>query len=372
VGVPLVTGGIAMNDWHNVLPHSPCPICGKPDWCRISTDGAWAICRRVDTGGGMHKQDKGGADYWLYRLDGGSQQPRPAVEVCLPSSPVCADTGTLDRVYRTLLDALPLTPSHRQALRQRGLADAEMLRRRYRTFPLQGRTALAQRLVQHLGADLCARVPGFYVAEQDGRRWWSLAGAAGLLIPVRNLDGHIVALKVRADVPGDGPKYTTVSSTKHGGPSPGAPVHVPLSAGVRGDTVRLTEGELKSDIATALSRLLTISVPGVAMWCKALPLLQHLQARQVLLAFDADWRSNPHVAYALGQAAFALVKAGYEVQVEDWDPALGKGVDDLLAAGHTPGQQSSALAFGAGLRGHARAWTGQLRTVAAEEIPPWH
>jgi len=133
----------------------------------------------------------------------------------------------------------------------------------------------------------------------------------------------------------------------------------------------LTEGELKADVATALSGLLTVSIPGVAMWRKALPVLQHLQARQVLLAFDADWRSNPHVAYALGQAAFALVKAGYEVQVEDWAPTLGKGVDDLLAAGHTPGQQSSALAFGAAVRGQARPWTGRLPTIAAEEVPPW-
>lgn len=360
-----------MSHWHDVSRHTPCPVCGKPDWCRISADGAWAICRRVDTGGGMHKQDKGGAEYWLYRLDGSSLQPRPAVEAPPPSRAACADTGTLDRVYRALLDALPLVPFHRQALRQRGLADAEIFRRRYRTFPRQGRAALAKHVVEHVGHDICAHIPGFYVAEQGGRRWWSLAGAAGLLIPVRNLDGHIVALKVRADVHGDGPKYTTVSSTKHGGPSPGAPVHVPLYAGGRGDTVRLTEGELKSDIATALSRLLTISVPGVAMWGKALPLLQHLQARQVLLAFDADWRSNPHVAYALGHAAFALVKAGYEVQIEDWDPALGKGVDDLLASGHIPGQQSSALAFGAAVRGQARSWTGRLPTIAAEEVPPW-
>jgi hypothetical protein len=216
-----------------------------------------------------------------------------------------------------------------------------------------------------------AQVPGFYVAEQDGRRWWSLAGAAGLLIPVRSLDGHIVALKVRADAPGGGPKYTTISSAKHGGPSPGAQVHVPLSESVRGDTVRLTEGELKSDIATALSRLLTISIPGVAMWRKALPVLVGLRSQQVVLAFDADWRSNPHVAHALGHTAFALVKAGYEVQVEDWAPALGKGIDDLLAAGHTPVRQSSALAFGAAVRGQTRTWTGQLPTIAAEEVPPW-
>src|SRR5262249_29823230 len=127
-----------------------------------------------------------------------------------------------------------------------------------------------------------------------------------------------------------------------------------------------------ADIATALSGLLTISIPGVAMWRKALPIVQYLQVRQVLLAFDADWRTNPHVAQALGQAAFALVTAGYAVQVENWDPALRKGIDDLLAAGHPPVRQSSALAFGAAVRGHTKTWTGHIQTVAAEEVPPWH
>src|SRR5262249_29587763 len=161
---------------------------------------------------------------------------------------------------------------------------------------------------------------GFYIAKRDGQCWGSIAGAAGLLIPVRNLDGPIVALKVRANDPGDGPKYTTISSAKHGGPSPGAQVHVPLHDGPYGDTVRLTEGELKADIATALSGLLTVSIPGVALWRKVLPVLQLLQPRQVRLAFDADWRTNPYVARALAHGAFALVKAGYAVQVEDWNP----------------------------------------------------
>ena len=67
-----------MQTWHDVSRHTPCPICGKPDWCRVSTDGTWAICRRANTGSGLHKRDKGGAEYWLYRLDGGSLQQRPA------------------------------------------------------------------------------------------------------------------------------------------------------------------------------------------------------------------------------------------------------------------------------------------------------
>jgi hypothetical protein len=315
--------------------------------------------------------DKAGADYWLYRLDGGSRQQRPAVEVPTLSSPACAAPGTRDRIYRALLDALPLTPSHRQALRQRGLAESEIIRRHYRTFPIAGRAALATRIVAWWSADVCAQVPGFYVAEREGRRWWSLAGAAGLPIPVRDLDGRIIALKVRADDPGAGPKYTTISSAKHGGPSPGAQVHVPLHDGQPSDTIRLTEGELKSDVVTALSGLLTISIPGVAMWRKAFPVIQSLGLQRVLLAFDADWRVNPHVAQALGQAAFALVKASYEVQVEVWGPGLGKGIDDLLAGGCMPQLQSVALAFGVLVRGQARAWTGPFQTAAAEEIPPW-
>ena len=360
-----------MRHWHTVSRHTPCPICGKPDWCAVSADGAWALCRRVGTGDGLHKRDKGGADYWLYRRDGGSLQHRPAIDLPTTSTPACADTDTLGRVYRTLLDALSLAPSHRQSLRQRGLADAEILRRHYGTLPLEGRAALAKRVVDWWGGDVCAQVPGFYVAERNGQRWWSLGGAAGLLIPVRNLDGDIVALKVRADAPGHSPKYTTVSSAKHGGPSPGAQVHVPLQDGPRGETIRLTEDEIKADLATVWSGLLTVSVPGVAMWPKALPVLEALQPQRVLLAFDADWRTNPHVAQALGQAALALVTAGYAVQVEAWEPALGKGIDDLFAAGHTPVQHSTALAFGASLRGQARVWTRSLSTIAAEEVPSW-
>jgi hypothetical protein len=282
-----------MRTWQAVSRREPCRICGKTDWCTTSLDGAWALCRRMDTGAGFHKVDKAGADYWLYHLDAAAPAPRPVLDIPYHPMTQCADPSALDHGYRALLTALPLSSAHRQALRQRGFADTEILRRGYRTFPRTGRAALAKQLVERVGAATCAQIPGFYVAERDGRRWWSLAGAAGLLIPVRDLDGHIVALKVRADDPSDGPKYTTISSTKHGGPSPGAQVHVPLSSGQHGDTVRLTEGELKADVTTALSGILTIAMPGVSMWSKTLPVLQSLRPQRVLLAFDADWRTTP-------------------------------------------------------------------------------
>ena len=77
----------------------------------------------------------------------------------------------------------------------------------------------------------------------------------------RDLQTRIIALKVRADG-GDGPRYSSVSSYNHGGAGAGAHVHVPVFDGDC-TIVRVTEGELKADVATVLSGILTLGLPGV-------------------------------------------------------------------------------------------------------------
>ena len=173
----------------------------------------------------------------------------------------------------------------------------------------------------------------------------------GLLIPVRDVDGRIVALKIRADQAGDGPRYTTLSSKKHGGPGPGAQCHVPLHPGLATDVVRITEGELKADVATVLSGVLTLGIPGVAQWRMALPILEAFQPKTILLAWDADWRRNPAVACSLADAAQELTQQGYHVQFEYWCPDQGKGIDDVLSAGHVPERRHWTYALAAKTRG---------------------
>ena len=237
-------------------------------------------------------------------------------------------------------------------------------------MPLRGRAALARCLVDRFGTDTCAQVPGFYLAERGGRHWWSWAGSDGLLIPVRDLDGLIVALKVRRDAASEGPKYSTISSVKYAGPGPGAPPHVPLHDLPRGDTVRLTEGELKGDCATAISDLLTISVAGVTAWRTVLPVLDALQVRHVLLAFDSDWRTNAHVARAIGELGDHLLQAGYSVEVEDWYPTQAKGIDDLLAAGLTPTRRQSFFVYAIDVRGHCATTIAKALAVQTEQYAP--
>jgi Domain of unknown function (DUF3854) len=322
--------------WRRVNRKQPCPICGKPDWCRISADGQWAICRRLDTGEGHRKVDKVGVDYWVYHFHG---DQTPTLMPLIPPSKAPAERapdGVLDQVYRALLQSLSLSPQHKAQLTHRGLCDRDIAFRQYRSLPRQGRAALAKRLVEEFGETICTRIPGLYIHEENQPRWWSLAGAPGLVIPVRNAAGQIIALTVRRDDPEAPSRYSAISSTKYHGPSPGAPIHIPLMTSEATSVIRLTEGVLKADIATTLSGLHAIGLPGVSMWASALPFLKTLPHPVIRLAFDMDASRNLQVAMALRQTARRLRAEGMAVQLEVWDEADGKGIDDLLAAGQTP------------------------------------
>jgi hypothetical protein len=229
-----------------------------------------------------------------------------------------------------LLGALPLSAAHREALRCRGLNCAEIDGRGYGTLPIPGRARVAVELRQRFG-DAVVRVPGIVTRERDGRRYLTIAGAAGLLIPVRDVTGRIVALIVRRDGDSGGPRYVYLSSRAAGGPGPGAPIHVPRGATVPCPTVRVTEGVLKSDIAQAMTGLPTLGLPGVATWRPALPIISELGAHTVRLALDMDAAEKAPVARALAALAAALDAEGLAVELERW-PAPHKGIDDALAA----------------------------------------
>src|SRR5215207_6388067 len=237
--------------WLPVTEESPCHVCGKSDWCSVSADGKKAICRRKDGGAGVRRTDKSGQEYWLYELNG-YRELISSEDVWQQDGEVLekANPQTLDQVYGALLDRLVLSHAHRQDLHRRGLTEAGIKRSGYRTLPMKGREELARSLVEDFGAELCSQVPGLY--EKEAGRW-SVAGATGMLVPVRDIEGRIVALKIRADEAGEDSKYTYLSSTKYGGPGPGSQVHVPLHDDLELNVVRLTEGELKADVATALA-----------------------------------------------------------------------------------------------------------------------
>jgi hypothetical protein len=321
-------------DFREATHADPCPVCKKPDWCRVAEDGSVCCCRRV-AADGEERTDKDGAIYYVHQLAAGANghATAPPRFTLADGGGERADPDTLHRVYAALLDQLPLDPHHVDGLRARGLK-GDLKAAGYRTLG-RGRWTAVRALIDAGLEEHLPRVPGFFV--QDGKRgpYWTVGGASGLLIPIRDVKQRVVALQVRADFPGEGPLYSFVSSKKRGGSSPGAPVHVPLFDGDRA-TVRVTEGALKADVATALSGLLTIGLAGVNGWPRAAALLKRLGAKTARVAFDADARHNPNVAAALRQLMRGLRSEGFVVELERWREEDGKGIDDLLAAGQRP------------------------------------
>jgi hypothetical protein len=313
---------MSQTSFSEVKRNDPCPICNKPKWCSISADKHFIICRHEVNGAVKIKKDKNGSEYFVHLYPGVDAFP-PTKKSSGPKIKMedvpRAHPDDLHKVNTALLANLTLSEPHKQNLIQRGLVEAEIIRRQYKTLPIMGRQSVAKKLIGELGEELCKTVPGFIKKAPD--KDWTLAGAAGILIPVRDVKGRIIALKTRVDKPLNDQRYFYVSSYKYGGPGPGNPVHVPafFDEVYQGAIVRVTEGELKADVAQVLSGTLTISVAGVQSWQTAFPVLSALDARIVVIAFDKDARGNKNVGACLRAFADAVLKNGYKMEVETWN-----------------------------------------------------
>jgi hypothetical protein len=315
----------------------PCPVCGRPDWCLIARAGRYAVCMRVESDRPARSRSGG----WVHRLDtshsaGAWSDPPPAPATS--PAPV-ASLERRDRVYRRLLQAAPLSARHRLELEARGYSPDELRCRTYGSLELRGRARLARRCAE--GADDLAGVPGFWVAEQDQRPYWTLAGPPGLLIPCLDPNKKVRGLRIRPDCPDRaGGKYVWLSSkTKPGGVGSGLHCHVAqptFPPRVEGE-VWVVEGEIKADLAAERLGSLTVSIPGVAAWGLALEDLGLLLpcGGTVVVALDADWRENSQVHQAVWGLAQACTGLGYRVEVALWE-MTHKGLDDLLQAGLRP------------------------------------
>ncbi len=321
--------------WVDVTPRHKCPVCGGDSWCQVARDGATVLCKRVE--GGREKRTRDGVAYFVHQLNGAAPRSEPE-SMHNHAHRDRAPVAVRDRAYRTVLAHLTLEAHDRDALLRRGLDAASIEANGYRTMPERDRAALARAVLEAVGETAAGGVPGIaWRTPDDGgaRGWWSFAGSPGVLIPVRDVEGHVVALKVRRRDPlGDGPRYLYVTSAKHGGASAASVVHVPVAArALRGTSERLiiTEGELKADVSTALLGEPVVSIPGVGAWASGVDAAHAWGVRSVAVALDMDASANRHVAAAVRCIVDTLRAEGVSAAVWRWDPRF-KGLDDYLSA----------------------------------------
>lgn len=82
--------------WKRVTRQRPCPVCGKPDWCAISSDGSAVLCQRVEDGAVRRVGEAG----WLHRLGtAGGYVPSQVRTVHVSASVLPPDLTELVRRY---------------------------------------------------------------------------------------------------------------------------------------------------------------------------------------------------------------------------------------------------------------------------------
>lgn len=314
--------------FERVSAREPCAVCGHDSLCLVSRDGGTVLCGRIQSD---RPRPNALGDLWVH-MRGAPRGPRIA-RTPPPPRPISerASAAHRDAFYRALLGHLRLWDMDLAALQRRGLSEQAITRGLYRTLPAGGREELA-RAMAHLDPSPLGvpSVPG--LVRTDRVR---VVGPPGLLIPVCDPEGRIVAIKIRLRTD-DGPRYVSLSSRFHGGASAEAALHVPVRAksllDAGADVLIVTEGELKADVITELSGTPCVSVPGVGAWRLALAAVDRWATPGgVILAFDMDRFTSPAVDKAHRALCEALLARDRRVRSARWD-RRHKGLDDHLAA----------------------------------------
>lgn len=328
-----------MGDRQRVSSENPCPICGRPDWCVLFSDGG-VNCTRLDGPRSIEKQDAHGNTYWVHPP--ASDRPMPTFQPAPAPTAARADADKLDRVYRALQGQMSLSTEHQSALAARGLSAAAIQAYGFKT--MHGAASVRATVAQHL-ADLFsfwAAVPGLYAHENGAPR---LAASSGLMIFGSNLKGQLVSVQLRLDEakPGES-RYRWFSSARHGGPGPGAPATFWRPAKAVPGVVRICEGAFKAIVSAERTGIPAIAAgAGVGSMASNLveEMLRELQPATVLFTPDQDF-FKPEVAQrirsVLGRLQYLQQQLGFELLVETWGADLAaadrpKGVDDALLGG---------------------------------------
>lgn len=245
-----------------------------------------------------------------------------------------ADPRLRDVIYRRILERLPLSGTHRSEILQRGFHKEDIEKIPFGSLLSGPRTGLVERIAFDIPARELEGIPGLYL---DKYGHWTLTGSPGLLIPVQDEKSRIIALQVRPDEAKEGGRYRWVSSNgKPGGTGSGAPAGVvlPEKAATMGGRVWLTEGFFKALALSQKTGEAVVWIAGVGMVQAALEPLSRLDPSEVLLAFDADWKTKDSVHIALFNAVGIIGTAlGVPTQAVTWEIEKGKGIDDALLSG---------------------------------------
>ena len=348
---------IAINGFCRVTKYRPCRVCRKPDWCGYSTDEQTTICMRISNGSKGTSRN-GGNIFHHNRLflvasaRTNRKQAPPPIEI--------APIEIRNAVYKELIRRSPALKYYSQlidgpgGLLSRGLREAAM--QTYGALPRtqKERVSLARTLNKFVSVRFpeyehrstrvpLIGVPGFYQDEAGNIQLWGPHdyNMPLLVIPYRDEQNRIQACQLRlhrSDLHTAEKKYRWLACPfPFRGTSSGTPIHCTFKpAGLPpGNTVIVTEGALKGDVLVSLRpKARVIATSGVS--CSHAEIIHTARPYNALIAFDADYKTNPAVALQLARLIAAReqdIVAHHlktTTRIVTWQKY--KGIDDAILA----------------------------------------
>lgn len=312
----------AINGFCRVTKYRPCRVCRKPDWCGYTADEQTSICMRISNGSKGTSRNGGNIFHHnsLFLVASARiarEQAPPPIEI--------APIEIRNAVYEELIRRSPALKYYSQliegpgGLSSRGLS--ELGTQNYGALPRtqKERTNLAHTLNKFLKVRFpeyevrskhaaIIGVPGLWQDETGNLQLWNPHdyNMPLLVIPYRDDQGRIQACQLRRhrnDLRTGEKKYRWLACPfPFRGASSGTPIHFTFKPSdlLPGKTVTITEGALKADVLVSLRpKARVIATGGVSN--SHGEIIEAARPYNVLIAFDADYKTNPAVARQLGR-----------------------------------------------------------------------
>lgn len=269
--------------------------------------------------------------------------------------PVKKSSKDLNKIYRTFLNLLELSEDdYSYLINERKLSKETIEKRMYRSCDYSNymRRKITKELIEDLkddfpDVDFLHGVPGFYQEKHMGEYVWTFSAVVGLIIPILDCFGNVVALQLRKRNKGEGSRYVWFSSSFASyedsiykkGASPGSPLDVLYPDKITNNRIFITEGRFKSEQIIKTFNSIAISLQGVGSWkgieytINNIVQKYSLKNPEIILSFDADFQRKYSVFVQLNKLS-KHIKEKFpqsKISVLLWEYSSElKGIDDFL------------------------------------------
>lgn len=345
---------MASQNYKRVSRKRLCRICGKPDWCSYTPDEKITFCARVSRSADRVSRTGWGVFYHEKTLF--PTEPFPCPRRPPPKRAELAPLEIRDFAYRKLIELAPATDSKEiidgeKGLRARKITNFE----NYGSLPKtqSERHELAKEIRQSINRKFpdfvrkqksgISGLPGFWLDKNGRAQLWSEKdySCPMMIIPYRGAKGFVQACQIRFMCRSmsafDGVRYVWLSTPDKTGGNVGcgSPLHfAAYNEHSFNKPVLVTEGALKAE-TTRLFKSEYDVLASAGVTCSHDEITIAARFRPLLVAFDADYYENIHVARAVARLLSCLwtdaAKRKHQprIKILTWKSKY-KGIDDAL------------------------------------------